>query len=162
MQFCDRASGLKRDRVPRLVEVRGGRLASGFTLLEVMVVMGLLMILVASGFSGIFSMKMTSKRLADYTAAMAVVEAKVEDIRAATYNPPNYPFGSSTLTLTNSGAVALSKAGAAFLVPGTVVSKIQPVATGHLITVTGTFQTPHKPISVTLQTVVNRYSGGQQ
>jgi len=133
-----------------------------FTLLEVMIVMGLLMILMASGFSAIFSMKMTSKRLADYTAAMAVVEAKVEDIRAATYKPPNYPFGSSTLFLTNSGAVALNKAGAAFLVSGTIVSKIQPVATGHLITVTGTFKTPGRPISVTLQTVVNKFSGGQQ
>ena len=163
MKLCDRTSGLKQDPVPHRLKVRAGRsVISAFSLLEVMVVMGLLMILIVSGFSAILSMRMTSNRLADYTAAMAVVEAKVEDIRAATYNPPNYPFGSSTITLTNSGAVALNKAGAAFLVPGTVVSKIQPVSTGHLITVTGTFKALHRPITVTLQTVVNRYSGGQQ
>ena len=50
----------------------------------------------------------------------------------------------------------------AFLVSGNVVSKVQPVAAGHLITVTGTFRAPYRPVSVTLQTVVNNFSGGQQ
>ena len=47
MQLWDR--DFEQDPVPRRVKVRTGRSAiSAFTLLEVMVVMGLLMILVAS------------------------------------------------------------------------------------------------------------------
>ncbi len=124
--------------------------------------MALMTILMVSTFSGIFSMKLGSSRLADFTAMTAVAEAKVADIRAATYNPPNYPFGSSTTYLTNTGSIALDRAGATFFVPGTVVSKIELVPSGHLITVTATFQTPGKAISTTLQTVVNKFSGGQQ
>lgn len=133
----------------------------GFTLMEIMVVMALATIMVISIFSGVISMKMNSSRLADYTSMVAIVEAKVQDIRGATYNPPNSPFGSTTIYLTNQNSIALDKAGVSFQIPGTVISKIEPVAGGHLVTVTGTFQAPKLPISVTLQTVVNKYSGGQ-
>lgn len=162
MKFSTETPRRKRGASLRSVVWRGAYSHTpGFTLMEVMVVMGLITILVVTTFSGILSMKLGSSRLADYTAVMAVVEAKVEDIRVATYNPPNYPFGSSTLYITNNNSVALNQAGAMFLIPGTVVSKIEPVAGGHLVTVTGTFQTSRTPISVTLQTVVNKYSGGQ-
>jgi|SRR6185369_6014420 len=143
---------------------REHRRKSAFTLTEVMVVAALLTILIISGFRGILSIRLNSARLTDYTSGMAIVEAKVEDIRAVKYNPPNYPFGTSTIYVTNNSAVALNKAGASFMISGTVVSKIEPVVSGHLVTVTGTFNAPGKvkPITVSLQTVVNKYSGGQQ
>ena len=133
-----------------------------FTLMEVMIVMALMTMLIVSGFSAILSMKVWSNRLAQYTAAMAVVEAKVEDLRAAKYNPPNAPFPSYTTNQTSSSSIDLNEAGAKFLISGTIVSRIESVANGHLITVTGTFPAPRKPIVVTLQSVVNKYSGGQQ
>jgi len=133
-----------------------------FTLIETMVVLLLVSLLIMAGLGSIFSMDLSSRRLADYTAAMAVVEAKVQDIRAATYKPPNLPFATTNVYLTNSGSIALDKAGVTFKVSGTIVSEIKPVAAGHLITVTGTFQEPRKPLVVSLQTVVNAYSGGQQ
>jgi len=58
--------------------------------------------------------------------------------------------------------IALDQAGTTFVVPGTVTSVITPVTNGHLVTVSGTFQTRRTPITVTLQTVVNKYSAGQQ
>ncbi len=127
-----------------------------------MVVLVLLMILMIGSFAAIFFMDRTSRRLADHTAAMAVAEAKVQQIRAATYKPPSPNFGAKTVTLTNSASISLDRAGQKFLVPGTVASTIQPVASGHLITVTATFQTPGRPLSVELQTVVNKFSGGQR
>jgi prepilin-type N-terminal cleavage/methylation domain-containing protein len=139
-----------------------GSKEAGLTLMEVMVVMALMTILMVGTFSGILSMKLGASRLADFTAMMAVAEARVEDIRVATYNPPNYPFGSSTLYLTNNRSIALDRSGATFFVPGQIVSKIELVPAGHLVTVTATFQTPGKAISTTLQTVVNKFSGGQQ
>jgi prepilin-type N-terminal cleavage/methylation domain-containing protein len=137
------------------------RLAPAFTLIEVLVVMALLTILLIAGFSGIYSMDLCSRRLGDYTTVISVVESKIQDIKAASYNPPNYPFG-STIYLTNTDAIALDRAGATFKVPGTVISKIEPVAGGHLVTVTATFSEPQRPLTVTLETIVNKYSGGQR
>lgn len=163
MKLYIKSSRHKRGAVSGPVSLRNaGSEAAGFTLIEVMVVIGLTTILIVSTFGSILSMKINSSRTADYTAMMAIVEAKIQDIRVATYNPPNYPFGASTLYLTNSGSIALDKLGTTFYVPGTVVSKIEPVAAGHLITVTGNFFPPGVPISVTLQSVVNKYCGGQQ
>lgn len=133
-----------------------------FSLIEVLITMGLVMILIAAGMGAIISMDTCTRRTADYNAALAVVEAKIEDIRAATYNPPNSPWTSSTVSLTNSSSVDLNQAGVTFLVPGTVVSTITPVAAGHLVTVTGTFQEPRGALTISLQTLVNQYAAGQQ
>ena len=139
-----------------------GPAQGAFTLIEVMVVMLLLTIMLISSAAGIMAMDRSSRRLADYTAAMSVAEAKLHSIRAATYNPPNSPFKSTNVWLTNTSAISLSKAGTNFLVSGTVVSKIQPVSAGHLVTVTATFQEPPRSITVSLQTLINRYTTGQQ
>ncbi len=121
----------------------------------------LTMLIISSG-AGIMAMDKSSRRLADYTAAMAVAEAKMHSIRAATYIPPTAPFGATTVLLTNTSSIALAKAGTNFLVAGSVISKIQPVSAGHLVTVTATFEEPDRAISVTLQSLFNRYSGGTQ
>jgi prepilin-type N-terminal cleavage/methylation domain-containing protein len=133
-----------------------------FTLIEVMVVMGLTVILMVAGMGALLSMNLCTRRMADYNAALAVVTAKIQDIRAATYNPPNSPWTSSTVNLTNSGSIALNQAGVTFQVPGKVVSTITPVASGHLVTVTGTFNEPSRALTVSLQTLVNKFSAGQQ
>lgn len=125
--------------------------------------MGLIGLLMVAAMGALFSMDLCTRRTADYNAALAVVEAKVEDVRAATYNPPTGTnFNSTTVCRTNSSSIALDKAGVTFQVPGTIVYTIQPIASGHLVTVTGTFQEPRQVLTVSLQTVVNVYSGGQQ
>ncbi len=134
----------------------------GFTLIETMVVLVMISMLIAGAMGALLSLDLCSRRSADYVAALAVVEAKMEDIRAATYNPPNANFSSTTKYLTNSDSIALNQAGATFLVAGTLISKLEPIAGGHLITVTGTFQEPKKTLTVSLQTVVNKFSGGYQ
>src|SRR4051812_21779755 len=116
-----------------------GKRHAAFALVEVVISMGLILVVVIAAVGGIIFMGQTSGRVGDYTAATSVARAKIEDIRAATYNPPNYPFQSTTLYLTNSDWISLDQAGATFKIPGTVISKIEPVASGHLITVTARF-----------------------
>src|SRR5438874_10588357 len=77
---------------------------AGFTLVEVMVAMLLFGILLVAALGGLFSMDLSSRRLADNTAAMTIVEAKVQDIKGLYYNPPNAPFGAGTVYLTNSSS----------------------------------------------------------
>jgi len=139
------------------------RRQSAFTLVEAMASVALLSILVTTCGIGIFTMLRMAGRTADYTAITAVVEAKVQDIRSATYNPPNYPWSTNTIYITNANRVALDKSGVSFLIPGTVTSKIEPVGvSGHMVTVTGTFVSSSKPITISIQSVVNKFSGGQQ
>jgi prepilin-type N-terminal cleavage/methylation domain-containing protein len=136
---------------------------SGFNLVEVMVVMALAGILMVAGMGALFSLDLCSRRTADYNAALAVVEAKLEDIRASTYSPYNSPWLSAPYSKTESASVALDKAGVTFQVPGTLVSKFEPCGIyGHLVTVTGTFDEPRGSISVTLRTVINQYTSGRQ
>ena len=138
-----------------------------FTLIEVLITVALMLLRIASSFSALMFLNRSSSSLSGYVAAMAAVQGKVEKIRALTYNPPsgNY-FKSTTTRWPNNQAIFLNKAGTNLLVTGTVVAEIQPTGTnvgaGHLVTVTGTFATPGKPTVVTLQTIVNKFSGGQQ
>jgi len=149
-------------RIHCSVHQKTAALRSAFTLVEVMIVMALLLSLIISSAAALLVFDRSSRRVADSTAAMALVEAKIYDIRAATYNPPSTNFGTTNIFLTNNVSIALDQAGSSYRVPGTLISKIQPVTGGHLITVTGTFQTPGRPFSVSLQTIVNEYSGGQE
>src|SRR6266567_1222859 len=130
---------------------------AGFTLVEVMIALGLLTILIIGSFSAIYFNSQASYKLADRTAIMALVRAKLEAVRAASYNPPDNNFKSTPVYLTNSHSIALNKAGTAFLVSGTIITKIEEVKSGtntlgHLVTATGTFVTAGKPITVQMQT----------
>ena len=128
----------------------------GFTLVETLVVSGLLVTIIASALAATVEMKISSARTAEMNAAVAVVEAKAQDIRSISYKPGSYPFTSNVVYYTNSQSIDLDQAGVKFQIPGTVISKIEPAGSlGHLVTVTGTFQTSRLAITQSVQTVVN-------
>jgi type II secretory pathway pseudopilin PulG len=135
-----------------------------FTIIEGVVVLALMVMLIAATLSGILGTQISSSRVAEYNAALAIIEAKMEDIRAVYYSPPNYPYTTnSVLYITNTDAISLDKAGTSFLIQGTVISKIEYKGSlGHLVTVTATFQNPRTNMTLTLQTFVNKYCGGYQ
>jgi type II secretory pathway pseudopilin PulG len=140
-----------------------GKTAGGFTIVETVLAMTLTLLLCISTLGAILEMQFSSKRVADYAGAMAVAEAKVQDIRSVYYNPPNWPFTTGTVYVTNQNSISLNQAGTTFQIPGTVISKIDYQGSlGHLVTVTATFNVSRKPVTATLQTIVNSYSGGQQ
>jgi prepilin-type N-terminal cleavage/methylation domain-containing protein len=133
----------------------------GVTLVEVMVVVALLTILFIAGFGGICSMRLISHRVADYTAGMALAQAEIHNIRAAAYPGTNFPINVTTVQ-SNNISVDLNEAGTTFLIPGTVVATITPIAWGHLVSVKATIKEVNgSPMTVSLQTVVNNYSGGR-
>ena len=138
----------------------GGR--SAFTLIEVMLTMGLVMMMVGGALAALMFLGRASARMSDYTAAVAAVHGRMEAVRAATYNPPSTPFLGTDLILTNRIAIALAKSGTNYLLSGTIVTIISPKASGHLVTVTGTFPARGLPVTISMQSLVNRFSGGQQ
>jgi prepilin-type N-terminal cleavage/methylation domain-containing protein len=157
MKLCTEKLVRERGAVSRHASARG------FTLMEVVLVLALMVMLITATLGAILGMQVSSTRVSDYTSAMAVLEAKAMDIRAVYYNPPNYPFTAGTVYVTNQNSIALNQAGTTFQVPGTVVSKIEYQGKlGSLVTVTATFQTSRTPMTLSLQTFVNKYSGGQQ
>jgi type II secretory pathway pseudopilin PulG len=145
--YCSRRSGVVGMR--------------GFTLVETMVVLSLLVMILISAVAATIEMQISSTRTAQVTAAMAVLEAKAQDIRAVYYQT-GY-FTNKVVYVTNENSIALNEAGTTFLVPGKVISKIEPAGSvGHLVTITATFSTPRIGLTQSVQTVVNKYTGGQQ
>jgi hypothetical protein len=147
---------------------RGRRRCQAFTLVEAIVVFLLSVMVIASAISLCLAMNYNSARQANYTAAMSIAEGAIADLRSYPYNPPNYPFESATLSLTNTNySIRLGPGGTNFMIPGTVISTIQPVgAYQHLVTVMWTNCLPgqpqnFQPLSVSLQAVVNKFSQGQ-
>lgn len=135
----------------------------GFTLVEVVIMTALLALLIIAGLGATTAMQVASHRLSEHTAARALVQAKLQAIRAATYKPPNPPFTAGSVYLTNSASICLDKAGQKFLIPGTISVRIEPVPpSGHMVTVTGTFKAPDRTIRVQVDSVINRFSGGRQ
>lgn len=137
---------------------------SGFTLIEVLITTTLLLLLIIGGLSAIAFLHRSTARMADYTAAVASVQGRMEAVRAASYNPPVSPyFTNSTVFLTNVGIISAPKSGTNYII-GTNVTEITPSASGHLVTVTGTFAArgAKTPLVVTMQSFVNQFSGGQQ
>jgi hypothetical protein len=138
------------------------RQRQAFTLVEAVVVLLLSVMVIASGISLCLAMNYNAARQANYTAAMSIVEGGIADLRAYPYNPPNYPFLPYATNLINTNyAIRLGPGGTNFMIPGTVVSTIEPAgASAHLVTVTGTFEFPGQPLTVSLQAIVNKFSGG--
>ena len=135
---------------------------AAFTIIEGVITMALVGILFISAFAAIVFNAQASNRLADHMAVFAMVQSKLEAVRAATYKPPNTYFRTTTVWLTNAHAIALDKNGSNYIVTGTIITRIDPAISGHLVTVTGRFNTPRRQTVVEMQTVVNEFSGGQQ
>jgi hypothetical protein len=159
--------GIERDGARRAG--RGSRRSGAvsrraYTLVEVLIALLLTIMLIASSLSAILFLNVRSARLAYYTEGATLVQRKMEAIQGTSYNPPNYPFTWTNVWITNHTKYGLDKGGTNLALASTIISKIEPVAAGHFVTVTGTFDAPtaNHPIVIQLQTVLNVFSGGQQ
>src|SRR6188508_2376659 len=99
MKFCIKRSAKQRGTAPSWHRV--SHTDGAFTLIETMIVVLLLSALITAVTAGIISMNRGSKRLASYTAALAMAEAKIHDVQAASYNPPVYPFAATNVVISN-------------------------------------------------------------
>lgn len=132
--------------------------AAGFTLIEVMVTSVLLVALVTAGLGALAQLDRYSRRNAEYISVMALVSGTMEGLKGVEYNPPVEPFGLTNRVSTNLASIALSNDGTNYMMNGRIITSIEPVAYGHLITVTGYFTNWNLPYEVTLQNVLNPYS----
>ena len=135
--------------------------SAAFTLLEVLIASGLLLGLVLASMNALFVMDNSGRRLAATTSAMALVQGKLEEVRTNTYNPPVAPFPASATVTSNAVSISLDKGGTQYLMPGSIITRIEPVASGHLVTVSANFNALGTPVKAQLQTVLNKFSGGQ-
>jgi Tfp pilus assembly protein PilV len=133
---------------------------AGFTMIEALIALSLFMLMMGAGFAAILTLDRSSRWLADHVSAAAIAGGRMEEVRSWPYSPPAAPFGSSTVTLTTTESIALDKAGVSFRLPGTVTTLIQPVAAGHLVTVTASFTNGSHRVSAQVQTVLNKHTGG--
>ena len=85
--------------------------ASGFTLMEAVIVVSLLGLLVLSSLNAMYSMDLISSRQSIYTAALNIAQGELEEITSYVYNPPEIPFQETTYTTTRSGSLDLNTRG---------------------------------------------------
>jgi len=132
--------------------------SEGFTLIEIMVTSVLLVALVTAGLFALAQLDRFSRRNAEYVSVMALVSGTMEGLKAVEYNPPAEPFTLDKRVSTNFTSIALSKDGTNYTMKGEVVTTIEPVAYGHLVTVAAYFTNWNLPYQVTLQNVFNPFS----
>jgi len=143
---------------------RRARSTAAVTIVEAVFFLALSVVIMAAALGATIEMQIASARASQYLAGMAIADAKAQDVRGWPYPGTNFSFvANSVATYTNTGNISLNQAGTTFIIPGTVTTKIQYIGSlGHLVTVSAVFQTPRIPMTQTVQTVVNKFSGGQQ
>ena len=140
---------------------RWARARLGFSLVEVTVTLGLVGILVIAGFNMVTLMERSSRRQALHTTALELAQGRIEELRATVYNPPLAPYTATNTILTTNAVLSLARTGTNSLVSGLMRTVIAPVADGHLVTVTVSTTNLASPITVQLQTLINKKAGGQ-
>jgi len=114
--------------------------------------------LVTAGLYALAQLDRFSRRNAEFTSVMALVSGEMEALKGKQYNPPVAPFALTNSVTSNLTSIALSGDGQSYLIQGVILTKIEPVANGHLATVSGYFTNWNMPYTVSLQNVINSYS----
>lgn len=133
----------------------------GFSLVEIVVVLGLIGILVVAVFNMVTVMDRVSRRQGLHTTMLEAAQGRLEEMRATPYNPPVSPYAASNIVQTTNLVLALNRAGTSTLLSGVLKTVIAPKSQGHLVTVTVTATNNSQPMTVQLQTLINKKSGGQ-
>lgn len=134
---------------------------AGFTLMEILVVMALLMMLVIAAISALTLLDRSSLRQAQHTTAVEVAQGRLDEILATKYEPPKVPFTSTNYTVTTNATLTISKSGTNATTVAVVTSLVEPAGVGHVATVIVRYTNYDQPTSVRLQTLINKHSGGQ-
>src|SRR5437879_10124389 len=100
--FTSHASRLMRPRPSQ----------AGFTLIEVMMVLMMGSIMVLACLSTVTLMDRSSRRQALGTTALELAQGKIEELQAATYNPPVAPYYATNSTQSTNVVLLLDKTGA--------------------------------------------------
>jgi prepilin-type N-terminal cleavage/methylation domain-containing protein len=134
---------------------------NGFTIVEVVIVLGLMLVLVLAAASTLTLLDRSSRRQAVETTAMEILRGKAEEYRAILYNPPVAPFTASVTGTTNVVTIALNKAGTSNQVTGTLRTDLRPISQGHLLSLSLALSAYNQPMTVRLQTLINKNTLGQ-
>lgn len=138
---------------------RGGQ--DAFTIMEGLVVTFLSMMLVIAGLGAVMLFDRLTRRMALQEAAVVIAEGQLEQYRSVNYTNSGV-FSSSSYYQTNMITFSLNDQGTRYSVTGRVVNYFQPVTAGHLLTSSVDYTQINQRVSVSLQTMMNSYTGGQQ
>lgn len=118
----------------------------------------LFVLLAVGAMASITAMHNIARRQATYSSVLALVMSEQERIRAEAYVPPNEPFTSEETVLTAEKSVSLNADGTAYMIDVILTTEIEPVASGHKVTVTASYVFSGTALSVSTSTVVNQFS----
>ena len=152
-------TGIRAQAGRTRARVRGDQ--NAFTIIEGLVVTFLSMLLVIAGLGAVMLFDKLTRRMALQEAAVVIAEGQLEQYRSVNYTNSGV-FGSSSYYQTNMVTFSLNDQGTRYSVTGRVVNYFQPVTAGHLLTSSVDYTQINQRVSVSLQTLMNNYTGGQQ
>lgn len=150
----------KRAQAER-TRARGRGAQSAFTIIEGLVVTFLSMLLVIAGLGAVMLFDRLTRRMALQEAAVVIAEGQLEQYRSVAYTNAT-TFKSTSYFQTNMITFSLNDQGTRYSVTGRVVNYFQPVTAGHLITSSVDYTQINQRVSISLQTLMNNHTGGQQ
>jgi type II secretory pathway pseudopilin PulG len=143
----------------RCARAFGGQ--GAFTIIEGLVVTFMSLLLVIAGLGAVMLFDKATRRMALQEAAVVIAEGQLEQYRSVPYTNTAI-FKSTSYFQTNRVTFSLNDQGTTYSVTGRVVNYFQPVTAGHLITSSVDYTQINQRVSVSLQTLMNSYTGGQQ
>src|SRR5258705_13310601 len=135
--------------------------SSGFSLVEILFVIGLVSILTIAAFNSVTLLQRSSRRQALHTTAMELAQGKIEELLGTLYAPPLAPYYATNFSQSTNVTLSLDPTGTSNWLTGSMKTEIAPVAQGHLVTVTVATTNGSLPLNVRLQTIINGKSAGQ-
>ena len=134
------------------------RKTSAFTLVEVVVTLTLFVLLSAGVLAAITTFHKMARSQATYNSAFALVIREQDALRAEKYAPPQSPFTNVQTSTTTTQSVSSNASSTAYLTEVTIVREIEPVSTGHLVTISANYIFQGRNIEISTTTVINKYS----
>ena len=134
------------------------RCRRGFTLVEVMVTVVLFVVLATGVLGTITTMHKISRHQATYNSVMALVLSEQETIRGQSYAPPTAPFTAVETKTSQVKTVSLNPDGTQYMIEVRLVTTIEPISSGHKVTVIGSYSQNGRSPSISTTTLINKYS----
>ena len=137
--------------------------ATGFTLVEVVIVVALFLMLMIGTFNALTLNYRATKRQAEIETALQAAQGKLESYRGRRYTYPGPDFSTNSYVLSSTVDIALDQYGSKIVTKAPMTTTVAPFKygtnnVGHLVTTSITLTNGKPARTITLKTLVNEFT----
>lgn len=143
--------------------INSPRNRQGLTLIELMIASSIIALIATSTIAGLTAVYKQGYSLSVYNSTMILVNSELERIRSIPYEVPSATFSSTSNIgnpIVSQKLLKVNKDDSSVEIPIELTTVISPIAEGHYVKVTATYNLGGKNYSQLSETVINQHSGG--